>query len=71
MVLDWGLNLGPHALDASTLPLGYRGGGVGKLMLCCCLQLIKKKNAKNIKPLNLVVHVGTSLQCFLARLLER
>ena len=27
MVLDWGMNLGPPALEASTLPLGYRGGG--------------------------------------------
>ena len=27
-VLDWGLNPGPSALDASTLPLGYRGGGI-------------------------------------------
>ena len=27
MVLDWGLNPGPPALEASTLPLGYRGGG--------------------------------------------
>ena len=27
-VLDWGLNPGPPALDANTLPLGYRGGGV-------------------------------------------
>ena len=26
-VLDWGLNQGPPALAASTLPLGYRGGG--------------------------------------------
>ena len=26
-VLDWGLNPGPPALDASTLPLGYRGSG--------------------------------------------
>ena len=25
--LDWGLNPGPPALDASTLPLSYRGGG--------------------------------------------
>ena len=25
-VLDWGLNPGPHALEASTVPLGYRGG---------------------------------------------
>ena len=27
-VLDWGLNPGPPALDANTLPLVYRGGGV-------------------------------------------
>ena len=27
VVLDWGLNPGPPALEASTLPLGYRGGG--------------------------------------------
>ena len=27
-VLDWGLNPGPPALEASTLPLGYRGGGI-------------------------------------------
>ena len=26
-VLDWGLNPGPPALEASTLPLGYQGGG--------------------------------------------
>ena len=26
-VLDWGLNPGPQALEASTLPLGYRGSG--------------------------------------------
>ena len=26
-VLDWGLNPGPPALKASTIPLGYRGGG--------------------------------------------
>ena len=29
-VLDWGLNPGPPALDASTLPLGYRGGSQNK-----------------------------------------
>ena len=28
-VLDWGLNPGPPALEASTLPLGYRGGVMG------------------------------------------
>ena len=27
-VLDWGLNPGPPALEANTLPLGYRGGSV-------------------------------------------
>ena len=26
-VLDWGLNPGPTALEAITIPLGYRGGG--------------------------------------------
>ena len=26
-VLNWGLNPGPPALEASTLTLGYRGGG--------------------------------------------
>ena len=26
-VLDWGLNPGPPALEANTIPLGYRGGG--------------------------------------------
>ena len=25
--LDWGLNPGPPALEASTIPLGYRAGG--------------------------------------------
>ena len=27
-VLDWGLKLGPTALEASSIPLGYRGDGV-------------------------------------------
>ena len=27
LVLDWGLNPGPPALEPSTIPLGYRGGG--------------------------------------------
>ena len=27
-VQDWGLNPGPPALEASPLPLGYRGGGI-------------------------------------------
>ena len=31
-VLDWGLNPGPPALEASTIPLGYRGGGTQELM---------------------------------------
>ena len=28
VVLDWGLNLGHPTLEASTLPLGYREGGI-------------------------------------------
>ena len=31
-VLDWGLHLGPPALEASTIPLGYREGGKKKLV---------------------------------------
>ena len=27
-VLDWGLNPGPPAVEASTLSLGYRGGSI-------------------------------------------
>ena len=27
VVLDWRLNPGPPALEATTLPLGYQGGG--------------------------------------------
>ena len=27
-LVDWGLNPGPPALEASTIPLGYRGGGI-------------------------------------------
>jgi len=33
-VLDWGLNPGPPALEASTLPLGYRGGGILSVQAC-------------------------------------
>ena len=33
-VLDWGLNLGPPALEASTRPLGYRGGGTFTYQHC-------------------------------------
>ena len=37
-VLDWGLNPGPPAPDASTLPLGYRGGGTfEEWSLSCCM----------------------------------
>ena len=28
VVLDWGLNPGPPALEASNIQLGYRGGGL-------------------------------------------
>ena len=27
MTRSWGMNPGPPALEASTIPLGYRGGG--------------------------------------------
>ena len=33
MVLDWGLNPGPPGLQVSTLPLGYRGGGMISLAM--------------------------------------
>ena len=33
-VLDLGLNSGPPALETSTLPLGYRRGGIQPLTLC-------------------------------------
>ena len=39
-VLDWGLNPGPPALEASTLPLGYRGGAVNlwfRNICSCCI----------------------------------
>ena len=39
-VLDWGLNPGPPALDASTLPLGYRGGGNS---VCDCRHFKKNR----------------------------
>ena len=32
-VLDWGLNPGPPSLDASSLSLGYRGGGSLKVKM--------------------------------------
>ena len=38
-VLDWGLNPGPPALEASTLPLGYRGGGTNHYKFLCFLSL--------------------------------
>ena len=37
--LDWGLNPRPSALDASTLPLDYRGGGI--LWYDCIILLTK------------------------------
>ena len=30
-VLDWGLNPGSLALEVSTIPLGYRGGGISHI----------------------------------------
>ena len=51
-VLDWGLNQRPPALDASTLPLGYRGGG---LMNMFCI--IKYLNTSMYLPKQLTVIV--------------
>ena len=45
-VLDWGLNPGPPALDASTLPLGYRGGGI-LTMICSIFQV---SSANKLSP---------------------
>ena len=38
-VLDWGLNPGPPALDANTLPLGYRRGGARRFEKTSYLKL--------------------------------
>ena len=32
-VLDWGLNPGPHTLEASIPSLGYRGGGIFTMII--------------------------------------
>ena len=41
-VLDWGLKPGPPALEASTIPLGYRGGGIQyEDMACITLIYVK------------------------------
>ena len=39
-VLDWGLNPEPPVLEASTIPLGYRGGGIFNVM-CLTVSCIK------------------------------
>ena len=38
-VLDWGLNPGPSALEASTIPLGYREGGLNNTVITIYLNL--------------------------------
>ena len=38
--LTWWLNPGPHALEASTLPLGYRGHIVCVFVIVCCCSVV-------------------------------
>ena len=47
MVLDWGLNPGPPALEASTIPLGYRGGGEVQLKTVLLVSWRHGKNNRN------------------------
>ena len=46
MVLDWGLNPGPPKLEASTLPLGYQGGG--NTLQCLYATCMYKRNIYGI-----------------------
>ena len=50
-VLDCGLNPGPPPFKASTLPLGYRGGGYCTLTIskyhCAILLPLSKQNGRN------------------------
>ena len=55
MVHDWGLKPGPPALDASTLSLGYRGGGTTSLILGVFPEDIHPLWIRN-KTLELVKH---------------
>ena len=41
MIFDWGLNPGPLARDAGTLPLGYRGGRYVSMNLYYILEFTK------------------------------
>ena len=46
-VLDWGLNPGPPALEANTLPLGYQGGGKPGIVLMSYVYLPNIKISQN------------------------
>ena len=55
MVLDWGFNPGPPALEASTLPLGYLGGyimvkrGPLHVQIKCSMRKFRKYNKEHKK----------------------
>ena len=55
--MTWGLNPGPPALDAGTLPLGYRGGG-------WTLKMITLINVKFVEFTNLYIFICTPVYCF-------
>ena len=52
-MLVWGLNPGPPALNASTIPLGYRGGGyfIMSFTINSYLYLTRNKNTKLVHTL--------------------
>mgnify|MGYP000066582269 FL=1 len=52
--LTGGLNLGPPALEASTIPLGYRGGSGFALPLT---------NTTSINILNIIYNINISVYC--------
>ena len=58
-VLDWGLNSGPLALEASTLPLGYRGGGV-YIEVTYKWMVIKTKYMRDKKSSKILLITGFS-----------
>ena len=57
-VLDWGLNPGPSALEASIIPLGYGGGGTD------CMRLVNQ-TSEHIHPFHSrnKVHVVAFIKC--------
>ena len=57
-VLDWGLNPGPAVLEASTIPLGYRGGGDN--IHNFCNMFLRSSFLNNTKRPGLIVEVYIS-----------